>query len=373
MGKNAAYTDATGRYFVFGHLFDMKEQRDLTAERVEKAARIAFGELPLADAIKTVRGKGERVLAVFSDPDCPYCRRLEAELDKLDNVTLYTFPYPLEGLHPEAKDKSIAVWCAAESRAGLGRLMKSARPRRAANVIIRSNGTSSLASVWAFRERRPCCPPTAACCPVRHPRIASSSGCRSRPMRHQLGCVPVHARAGRLCRHDDRTGWAGGLFLQGAGRHFLRIALRRLCQCRAEQSARATSVTASRQGAESAAPGLTRSAPHSGDPIRSAQKVRRVWLAPWEDDDEVLHDQSYFYLVVDPGRWQIEHSRRKATEGYRPSCRRKSLRLRHPMPANGQSLQMERSNRCRMRPMQCFPSSPGVCASCRPCLAGRGS
>ena len=62
MGKNAAYTDATGRYFVFGHLFDMKEQRDLTAERVEKAARVAFGDLPLADAIKTVRGKGERVL-----------------------------------------------------------------------------------------------------------------------------------------------------------------------------------------------------------------------------------------------------------------------------------------------------------------------
>jgi thiol:disulfide interchange protein DsbC len=65
--------------------------------------RIAFDTLPLADAIKTVRGKGERVIAVFSDPDCPFCRRLETELDKLDNVTLYTFLYPLEGLHPEAK------------------------------------------------------------------------------------------------------------------------------------------------------------------------------------------------------------------------------------------------------------------------------
>jgi thiol:disulfide interchange protein DsbC len=127
MGKNAAYTDTTGRYFVFGHLFDMKEQRDLTADRVEKAARIAFGELPLADAIKTVRGKGERVLAVFSDPDCPYCRRLEAELVKLDNVTLYTFPYPLEGLHAEAKDKSIAVWCAANRSQAWADLMKSGK------------------------------------------------------------------------------------------------------------------------------------------------------------------------------------------------------------------------------------------------------
>ncbi len=127
MGKNAAYTDTTGRYFVFGHLFDMKEQRDLTADRVEKAARIAFGELPLADAIKTVRGKGERVVAVFSDPDCPYCRKLESELDKLDNVTLYTFIYPLEGLHPEAKDKSIAVWCASSRSKAWAELMKSGK------------------------------------------------------------------------------------------------------------------------------------------------------------------------------------------------------------------------------------------------------
>jgi thiol:disulfide interchange protein DsbC len=133
MGKNAAYTDATGRYFVFGHLFDMKEQRDLTAERVEKMARVAFAELPLTDAIKTVRGKGERVLAVFSDPDCPYCRRLETELDKLDNVTLYTFPYPLEGLHPEAKEKSIAVWCAANRSQAWAELMKSGKAPSSSN------------------------------------------------------------------------------------------------------------------------------------------------------------------------------------------------------------------------------------------------
>ena len=127
MGRNAAYTDSTGRYFIFGHLFDMKEQRDLTAERVEKAARIAFDTLPLADAIKTVRGKGERVIAVFSDPDCPFCRRLESELDKLDNVTLYTFLYPLEGLHPEAKAKAVAVWCAKDRSGAWSELMRSGK------------------------------------------------------------------------------------------------------------------------------------------------------------------------------------------------------------------------------------------------------
>jgi thiol:disulfide interchange protein DsbC len=112
MGRNIAYTDAAGRYFLFGHLFDMPTQRDLTAERKDQLQRIDFGQLPLQDAIKTVGGNGSRVLAVFSDPDCPYCKRLEPELAKLTDVTVYTFLMPLTQLHPDARAKAVAVWCA---------------------------------------------------------------------------------------------------------------------------------------------------------------------------------------------------------------------------------------------------------------------
>lgn len=112
MGRNVAFTDTTGRFFVFGHLFDMKEQKDLTAQRLSDINRIDFSQLPVQDAIKTVHGDGSRKLAVFSDPDCPYCKGLEGELVKLDNITLYTFLYPLEGLHPDARGKSERIWCA---------------------------------------------------------------------------------------------------------------------------------------------------------------------------------------------------------------------------------------------------------------------
>lgn len=114
MGRNVAYTDAAGRYMIFGHLYDMKEQRDLTAAVLEDLNKIDVSALPSADAIVTVRGNGERKLYVFSDPDCPYCKRLEAELAKLDNVTILTFMMPLEQLHPDAKSKSIAAWCSAD-------------------------------------------------------------------------------------------------------------------------------------------------------------------------------------------------------------------------------------------------------------------
>jgi thiol:disulfide interchange protein DsbC len=127
MGRNVAFSDSTGRYFVFGHLFDMKEQKDLTAQRLSEINRIDFGQLPLQDAIKTVRGDGSRKLVVFSDPDCPYCKGLEGELLKLDNVTIYTFLYPLDGLHPDAKGKAERIWCASSPAKAWAEFMASGK------------------------------------------------------------------------------------------------------------------------------------------------------------------------------------------------------------------------------------------------------
>jgi thiol:disulfide interchange protein DsbC len=123
MGANLAYVDESGQYFLFGHLYDMKAQRDLTAERKDSLARIDFASLPLADALKEVRGTGARTLALFSDPDCPYCRRLEAETKTLTDVTLYTFLMPIASLHPEARAKAVAVWCAKDRIAAWHALM----------------------------------------------------------------------------------------------------------------------------------------------------------------------------------------------------------------------------------------------------------
>jgi len=114
MGANLAYVDQSGRYFLFGHLYDMQQQQDLTAQRKEQLARVDFSVLPLADALTEVRGNGSRVLAIFSDPDCPYCRRLEADLKGLSDVTLHTFLMPLASLHPQARAKAVSVWCATD-------------------------------------------------------------------------------------------------------------------------------------------------------------------------------------------------------------------------------------------------------------------
>ena len=116
MGRKIAYTDASGRYFMVGSLMDLKTNADLTAVRREELARVDVRKLPLKDAMVRVNGQGRRTLYVFSDPDCPFCRRLEPELDKLDDVTIYIYPYPIESLHSDAARKAQAIWCEADEK-----------------------------------------------------------------------------------------------------------------------------------------------------------------------------------------------------------------------------------------------------------------
>jgi conjugal transfer pilus assembly protein TraV len=75
---------------------------------------------------------------------------------------------------------------------------------------------------------------------------------------------------------------------------------------------------------------LPQQAPSTGEPIRSQPSVLRLWLAPWEDADGDLHDQSYVYVVADPGRWQIEHQRKQLIDRYRPVFVRPSVSTAKP-------------------------------------------
>jgi thiol:disulfide interchange protein DsbC len=110
MGNEVMYSDAEGNFLIQGALIDVKQKRNLTEERMDKLSAIPFDQLPLKTAFTQVRGNGKRKLAVFADPNCGYCKRFEKDLQKLDNVTIYHFLYPILG--EDSKTKSKNIWCA---------------------------------------------------------------------------------------------------------------------------------------------------------------------------------------------------------------------------------------------------------------------
>jgi thiol:disulfide interchange protein DsbC len=111
VGDEVFYTDEKANYFFFGHVIDTKTRASMTNERIQEikaARRVPLDSLPLKSAIKIVKGDGKRQLAVFTDPNCPYCKQLEKELVNVTNVTIYTLLYPVLNGSMELSKK---IWC----------------------------------------------------------------------------------------------------------------------------------------------------------------------------------------------------------------------------------------------------------------------
>ena len=163
MGNEIIYTDEKVSYIFSGNVIDAKTMQNLTEKRLRELSSIKWENLPLDAAVKTVRGNGKRVLAVFADPNCTYCKRFEKDLAKVSDITIYTFLYPI--LSQDSNDKSRAVWCAADKSKAWSDLMLNGAIPAAARCDTpiektlelgrkyRVNGTPTL--VFANGERVP--------------------------------------------------------------------------------------------------------------------------------------------------------------------------------------------------------------------------
>ncbi|MDX8383219.1 MAG: DsbC family protein, partial [Ghiorsea sp.] len=110
VGDVIYYSDKTGRHVINGHMFDTRNKRDLTAERLAEMSRIDWQDLPLDKAVVSGPKNGAKI-AIFTDPDCPYCKQLEETLAKAKGLRVYTFLFPLTSIHPHSFAKSESIWC----------------------------------------------------------------------------------------------------------------------------------------------------------------------------------------------------------------------------------------------------------------------
>lgn len=119
IGKDILYAHENGQFaLVEGQLIELKSGNNLTAARMEVLQAVDVSKLPLDLAMKTVQGdggKGARTIVVFEDPYCSFCRKYRAVLMSMENVTIYTYFYPI--LRAESTTVSKNAWCAKDREA----------------------------------------------------------------------------------------------------------------------------------------------------------------------------------------------------------------------------------------------------------------
>jgi thiol:disulfide interchange protein DsbC len=133
-GTRLLYTNDEATHFFIGSVFDGKTQSDLTEQRMRRLNSVRFADLPLNQAFKIVRGKGTRQFAYFSDPRCPYCKKFDQEIVKMDDVTVHVFLLPI--ISPDSGPLSRAVWCSPDRAKAWQDLMLN-------NVMPTANGNCS--------------------------------------------------------------------------------------------------------------------------------------------------------------------------------------------------------------------------------------
>lgn len=123
------YTDEKADYLIDGQIYDLRDMRNVTEERERKLFAVAFDKLPLDMTIKEVKGNGKRRMLVFTDPNCAFCKRLEGELEKVDNVTIYRLLFPI---FPGSEEKVRNVWCSKDrNQAWTDMMLKGVAPKAA--------------------------------------------------------------------------------------------------------------------------------------------------------------------------------------------------------------------------------------------------
>ena len=124
------YTDENVSFMIYGMLIDTATNRNVTEQRLRKLAALDVTQLPPLDmAIKRVKGDGKRVIRVFSDPMCPFCKRLESELERINNVTIYVYPLALEAKFPGTTALAKSIWCSGDKgKAWEDWMLKAVRP-----------------------------------------------------------------------------------------------------------------------------------------------------------------------------------------------------------------------------------------------------
>lgn len=112
--KGLFYVDFSKKYFLLGPIIEIKSGLNKTLQQMSKLRQVDFSKIPLHTPLVMGNPRAPQKVAVFTDPDCPYCGNLHRELQKIikerEDIVFFIILFPLR-FHKEAYWKSKSILC----------------------------------------------------------------------------------------------------------------------------------------------------------------------------------------------------------------------------------------------------------------------
>ena len=119
VGSELMYVTGDGRYFVNGHIVDLKTREDLTEPRLSAMRKKLIDTISEDQMVIFAPSQPKHTITVFTDIDCGYCRKLHSQIDKYEAEGIrvrYLF-FPRAGKDSPAYAEAVSVWCAGDAEA----------------------------------------------------------------------------------------------------------------------------------------------------------------------------------------------------------------------------------------------------------------
>lgn len=126
VGTKVLYMTADAKYVVSGNIIDIDTRQNLTEKATMDLRKEALAKLDEKGMIVyPAQGKAKRTLTIFSDIDCPYCKKLHHEIPELNQagIEVRYMAYPRAGVGSVSYHKAVATWCADNPQKALDNAM----------------------------------------------------------------------------------------------------------------------------------------------------------------------------------------------------------------------------------------------------------
>ena len=115
MDSRYVYLLEGGKYLLVGDLYDLQKNENLTETLRKQDTQAKISTFPETDmVIYPAKGTEKAVITIFTDTDCPFCRRLHQQVPELQQagVKVRYIAYPRGGKIGDTYKTMQSVWCA---------------------------------------------------------------------------------------------------------------------------------------------------------------------------------------------------------------------------------------------------------------------